>query len=617
MPNPQKQFNRALQLHQAGQIGEAIALYQAALPRMKKNPQLLFLLGTAQLQAGNNDDCIDLMKRALELEPDNVYAHINRGNALQNQGRLEEAVSAFDRALALNPDLPEVHNNRGAALLSLGRLEEALAAMDAALALNADYVEAHSNRGHALQGLGRSSEALAACERALTLNPDHAEAHNNKGVILLELNRAEEALAAFERALLLTAGYAEACNNRGRALEALERPEEALGSYEQALTLNPGDAEAYLNRGNALQTLRRPEEALALFEQALALDSGYAKAHNNRGAALFDVRRFEEAQAAYEMALALNPDDTDARVNRAVLLLLMGDYRQGWEQYEWRLKQDDGGYAFFPQPAWRGEADIAGKRILIQSEQGFGDIVQFCRYLPQLVAMGAEVIFEAPNPLLSLVATLDCPITLVAKGEALPDFDVYCPLMSLPYALGTTVETIPAEVPYLHADEARVAQWRRKLGSAERPRIGVVWSASTSRKNPHRSLPLADILPLIELPAEFHSLQVEYREHDLALLARHPEIRQHQHELSDFADTAALIACMDMVITVDTGVAHVAGAMGRPVWIMLPFAADYRWLLDRSDSPWYPTARLFQQSERGNWQGVVAEVASTLLRSSS
>jgi tetratricopeptide (TPR) repeat protein len=614
MPNPQKQFNRALQLHQAGQIHEAIDLYSKALPRMQKNPQLLFLLGTARLQAGEHAACIGLMQRALALEPDNAFAWINRGNALQALQRLQEAVAAFDRALALKPELPEVHNNRGAALLGLGRLDEARAAFDAALALAPAYAEAHNNRGYALKALGEAEEALGAFDRALALKPDYAEAHNNRGAVLLDLGHADTALAAFDAALALAPAYAEAHFNRGNALKAGDRLEAALAAYDAALALGP-DAEGYSNRGNVRKELKRLDAALADYDAALALKPDYAEAHNNRGAVFVDLNRLEAALAAYDRALALKPDYVEAHWNKAVLLILQGEYLEGWALYEWRLRREDGrdDYHRFPQPAWRGGEDLRGKRILVHGEQGFGDVVQFCRYLPQLRALGAEIVFEAPRALVPLVATLDCPMTLVAKGDALPAVDVCCPLMSLPHAFATTVETIPAATPYLHADADKLGRWRQALGDTERLRVGLVWSGSTGHKNDaQRSMRLQDLLPLMALPVEWHALQKEYRDHDLELLARHPEIRQHAHALGDFADTAALIACMDLVISVDTGVAHVAGALGKPVWVLLPFAPDYRWLLEREDSPWYPTARLFRQAAIGDWPGVVAALAAAL-----
>ena len=577
MENLQQQFNQALQMHQAGRIVEAIALYAALLPSLENNPQLLFLLGTARVQAGQHQPGLEMLKRVLALDPENPLAHINHGNGLQELGRSGEAARPYEGALAAEPDLVEVYNNRGSALLNLERPEEALASFERALALRPDYAEAYNNRGNALKALGRIGEALASYERSLALRPD-----------------------------------AETYFNRGNALQAVGRNEEALAAFGQALALRPDYAVAHNNKGVVLLELNRSEEALAAFEQALALDAGYAEAHNNRGAALFSIKGFEEALAAYDRALMLDADYVEARVNRSVLLLLMGDYREGWEQYEWRLKQDADDYYSFPQPAWRGEQGITGKRILVHGEQGLGDIVHFCRYLPQLRALGAEIIFEVPKPLVSLVSTLDCPMTIKARGEDLPAFDTYCPLMSLPYAFKTTVETIPAQVPYLYADGDKVQQWRQRLGDTDRLRGGLVWSGSTSRKNPHRSMRLEDVLPLTGFPAEFHSLQVEYRQHDLDLLARHPEIRQHQHDLHDFADTAALIACMDLVISVCTGVAHVAGAMGKPVWIMLSYAADYRWLLDRDDSPWYATAKLFRQTAPGDWPGVIADVGAAL-----
>ena len=543
------------------------------------HPQQMFNQALQLHQAGRVHEAIDLYAKVLPHDPTNAQLLFLVGTATLQVGQHQLGIDLLNQSIMHDPKNPSAHFNQGNAFQETSRWEEAVAAYDQALALRPDDAETHFNRGNALLSLNRREEALVSYAQAVALNPDHAEAHNNRGIALRDLNRLEEAVASYDQALAARPDYAEAYNNRGNALRMIERLDDALASYNQALAIKPNHADAHANRGNVLQ----------------------------------DLQRLEEAQESYDRALALNPDHGEVYWNKALLLLLTGQYLKGWELYEWRLKTTKDKPHIFPQPAWRGQASVRGKRILVYCEQGLGDVVQFCRYLPQLGALSAEIIFEAPKPLIPLISTLDCPLTIVAKGEALPAFDAHCPVMSLPHAFETTLETVPADTPYLYSDKDKVQQWQQRLGATDRLRVGLACSGSTSHKyDARRNIRLQDLLPAIELPMEWHSLHKEYRRHDLEFLGQHPEIHQHQDELHDFSDTAALIECMDLVISVDTSVAHVAGAMGKPVWILLPYAPDYRWMLDRHDSPWYPTARLFRQSMIGDWQSVIAKVASAL-----
>jgi tetratricopeptide (TPR) repeat protein len=549
MIDMQNSLDEALRLHKSGRIGDAIHLYTRILSSKKSDANLLYLLGTAHAQIGQLEQAIKQLNRSVVLDPKNAAAHKNLGVALHILKRSDAALASFDRAIALKPDDAEAYANRGQALRSLARLDDALASFD----------------------------------REIELSPGSAAAHNDRATVLSELGRFDEALASSDRAIALNPDYAEAYSNRGKALKDLGRLEEALASYERAIELNPHLAEVHSNRGNALR----------------------------------DLGRLDEAMTSYDRAIALMPDYAEAYWNKSLLLLLRGQYVEGWRLYEWRLKTGHATNADrVASPRWwRGQEDVRGKRLLILSEQGYGDHVQFCRFLPQLSPLGAELVFEVPPPLVSFVQTLNCEMTVVARGNPLPSFDICCRIMSLPMILGTKVETIPADVPYLFADRTKVEAWSRKLDvdGRERLRVGLAWSGSRTHKgDANRSIPLAALLPIAELPVELHSLQPECRQHDLETLRQHEEIRQHQDDLRDFSDTAALIGCLDLVISVDTSVAHVAGALGKPVWIVLPFIPDHRWMLDRADSPWYPTARLFRQIRIGDWQTVINEVVSSL-----
>lgn len=513
MFNAQKIINQAFQLHQSGQIRDAINLYMKALARQENNAQLLYFLGTANFQIGQMKLASEQLRKSARIDPKNPFTLNNLGSTLQALNQPEAALASFDKALALKPDYAEAHCNRGNALKDLKRREEALASYARALALKPDYAEVYNNQSQPLQELNRLAEALTSCDRALALRPDYVEAHNNRGGILQALNRLDESLSSFDK------------------------------------------------------------------------------------------------------ALALKPDFAEAYWNKALIMILRGRYLEGWELFEWRFRKADlrTHYHDFPQPAWRGQEGIQGKKLLICSEQGFGDVIQFCRYLPLMGDLGAEIIFEVPQPLASLVSTLECPLTVVVKDDPLPAFDVHCPVMSLPYVFKTTVETIPAKTPYLFSDKGKVEKWRDRLGPGERPRVGLTWSGNRDHKNDaNRSIWLQELLPLFDLPIEWHSLQKEYRQPDLEILQQHSGICLHQDDLHDFSDTAALIECLDLVVSVDTGPVHLAGALGKPVWVLLPYMPDYRWMLDREDSPWYPSARLYRQPKAGDWKTVIQSVRQNL-----
>ena len=457
---------------------------------------------------------------------------------------------------------------------------------------------------------------MASYDRALGIRPDFAEAHANRGSALHALKRFEEALASYDRALALRPDYAEARYNRGNVLHALKRFEEALADYEHALALRPDYVEALANRGVTLHELKRFEEALASHDRALAVRPDYADAFVNRGVTLHELKRFEEALASYDRAIALRPDYAQAHFNEAVCRMLIGDFDRGWQKLEWGWETEElkNAKRTFSQPLWLGSDEIAGKTVLLHGVHGFGDTIQFCRYVPHVVERGARVILEIQEPLRELMGTLPGAAQIVSRGEPLPDFDLHCPLLSLPLALGTRLATIPAQTPYLRASPQAVMDWNARLGPRHRPRIGLAWSGRPEHNNDrNRSMRLSTLLsPLAGFDATYVSLQREVREDDAPVLQGRSDILHFGEELKSYADTAALIANLDLVISVDTSVAHLAGALAKPVWILLPFIPDWRWLLDRDDSPWYPTARLFRQDETRSWDSVMARVHAAL-----
>jgi predicted O-linked N-acetylglucosamine transferase (SPINDLY family)/ADP-heptose:LPS heptosyltransferase len=479
-------------------------------------------------------------------------------------------------------------------------------------------LDALIDQGNELEDLNRSEEALACYDRAIAINPDYARAHSNRGNVLQNLKRFDEALESYDRALSIRPDYAEAHYNRGNALQACKRYQEAITSYERALSIKPDFIQALISLGNVLHDCNRYVEALSSYDRALTIQPDYAEAFYNRGNVLHDLKRYDEAIVSYNRALTIKPDYAGAHWNSSFCHLILGDFETGWKEYEWRWKSDDSRYLGrnFSKPQWFGEESLQGKTILLHGEQGFGDTLHFCRYAKQVADLGARVILEAQQPLLPLLATLDGVDQLVAQGSPLPDFDCHCPLLSLPLAFKTRLDSIPVNNPYLFSEPDQVKHWQKILGEKTLPRVGLVWSGGTAQKNDHnRSFALRELLPLLTSPLEcqFISLQKELRDADKELLAQQPVLQYYGDQINDFADTAALCELMDVVISVCTSVAHLSAALGKPTWILLSDNACWRWLLNRDDSPWYPTVRLFRQTQHGDWQNVIERVSHELI----
>jgi len=535
------------------------------------------------------------------------------------QAKLQQGVTlhqfaGYDNAIALKRDDAEAYYNSGSKLKDLKRFDDALASFDKAIALRPDYAEAYNSRGIVLANLQRFDDALAGFDKAIALKQDYAEAYNNRGVILQDLKHLEDALASFDQAIALKPDNAWAYNNRGVALQDLKRFDAALASFDQAIALKPDYAEAYYNRGIVLQGLKSFLDALASFDKAIELRPDYTEAHNNRGVLLQDAMRFDEALASFDKAIALTPNYAEAYNNQSYCFLQMGRFEQGWRLHEWRKKlAEPVGNRSFPQPLWLGREDISSKTLFVHWEQGLGDTIQFCRYGKLLTARGVTVVMSVQEPLYRLLRQMSPDIQIINHDEVPSAFDYHCPLMSLPLALGTTLETIPSEQRYIFADEQLRKAWDVRLPPKTKPRIGVVWSGSTKHKNDHnRSIDLLTLAPVFSADAHWISLQNELRRGDFALLQELHPLVSYGVELKDFSDTAAVIDLLDLVITVDTSIAHLAGAMGKKVWILLPYNSDWRWLTERNDSPWYPSARLFRQADVGSWGNVIARVHGAL-----
>ncbi len=535
--------------------------------------------------------------------------------ALHRQGRFDEAERLYGRVLKAHRDHFDALHLLGMLNHQRGKAGEAHRLIAAALRVNPRSVDALSNMALVLHALKRDAEALASLDKALAIAPGHLDALNNRGSLLLELKRPDEALATFDALLKIDQQHVQAQVNRANALAELGRHEEALAGYDAILAQQPGNPHALYNRGNALRALGRHAEAIASYDRALATISALANAWNNRGLALQSLNRHQEAAASFQKALAVRPDDAGAHFNLASALLTLGDYRGGLPHYEWRLKRlDRNPAARFSKPVWLGEYPLAGKAILLHAEQGLGDTIQFARYAPVLARGGAKVVLEVQPELKPLLASLGGVSILIGRGEPLPAFDVHCPLASLPLACKTELATIPADIPYLQADDALVAQWRTRLDAVASPRIALVWSGQPNHPNDrNRSMAFTQLAPLLAVPGlHFVSVQRDMRPADAETLKAWPRIADVGGELATFADTAAVLSLCDLVVCVDTSVAHAAAALGRPTFILLPFQPDWRWLLGCEHSPWYPQARLFRQPAPGDWAGAIRLVCDAI-----
>jgi len=558
-----------------------------------------------------------MSKKNISQVPGNLKSSITdqlfqQGLSYHQKGQFNDALKVYYQILEINPKHFDALQLTGTVYLQCKNFTNSLNFFKAALKIKSNFVPALINYGNVLAELKNFNEALKSYDKAIRLEPNNASAYNNRGNILKDLHRLDEALKNYDIAIQLKPDYAEAYNNRGSVLNDLKRFDEAIKSLNHAIKLKPDNAQAFYNLGNAIQDTKQLDNALKNYDLAIQLKPDYAEAYNNRGSVLNDLKRFDEALVSYDRAIEFKLDYAEAITNKSYLKLRLGDFDEGWHLHEFRKNKKDtvNQYPKFSMPCWLGDAAIEEKVILVYSEQGLGDTIQFCRYLHMLQSLKPkEIIFYVEKSLISILSSMDNEITFIEKNHSLPYFDYYSPLISLPLAFKTTLETIPANIPYLKVDDVKNKYWQDQLGKQRKPRIGLVWSGSTDFKNDHsRSLKLQQLSSLLELPFEFHCLQKDMRDCDKETLNAFKTLYQHQDNLHDFSDTAALLNQMDLIISSCTSVAHLAGAMGKKVWIMLQFVPDYRWLLDRDDSPWYPTARLFRQTQIGNWESVIKQL---------
>ena len=605
--------------HQAGNKEEAIAYTRRAVAAAPDNLARLCNLGCMLQAADRFAEAEATLRHALSLEPNFPEALYNLGLCLHRQGRIEEAASAYEQALALRPDYGEALYNLGVLYRAAGRLDLAENALQRCLSLEPDHAPTIKELGLTLYHSGRLPEAADYFQRLTTLTPQDAQAHYNLGVVLLETGRAEEAETALRTALALAPQWPEANNNMGIVLQALERYAEAEEYQRRAVQLDPGRATFWNDLGTVLQDQEKMTEAEAAYHRSLELAPDFAKTHYNFGNLFREGNRIDEAIFAYQKALIRAPDLAEAHWNLSHALLLIGRYEQGWREYEWRWRLPEHPAKPADLPEWRGEQLAPGAPLLVYCEQGMGDAIQFFRFLPLVRQRVAEVILACPPPLHSLFHASAPEGVRVVLEEQIPAVAAIsacqASLLSLPYLLRITLNTLPAAVPYLRPDEV---SGRRQADAVPRPekgvlRVGVVWQGNPQNRRHYskRCLPAELVLGrLAEVPGvRLFSLQKD-REEPL------PEgVTDLAPRLQSFADTAALAEQLDLVISIDTAAVHLAGALARPTWLLLPFVPpDWRWMLDRSDSPWYPTVRIWRQREPGDWHDVLHRVCQTLAR---
>jgi tetratricopeptide (TPR) repeat protein len=580
-PVTKEKLQQALQLHQAGRVAEAQQIYEQVLAEEPDNADALHLLGLLLSQKGQHEIGLESIDKAIALNPKAAGFFVSRGSVLAALGRGDESECACRRAGELVPNNAEIENNVGTVYLAAGKLTEAEAAFRRAVGLTPENPDMQFNLGNALRAQNRAEEAVATFRRTVELKPDHSAGLYHLGKALTGLGRAEEAVAVFEQASRLRADSADVYAALGEALRLTGRFEQAVAAYRRFCELRPQEASGQAMLGRAIQECGRLDEAISLLREVLER----------------------------------NPESAEAHVQLGVALLLQGELAAGWNEYQWIWEVPDPkqGRRQFARPRWKA-APVEGLRMLVHSEAGFGDAILWARYVPMLAERAGNVVLESPRPLRRVFASLRGRHRLITAGETIGDYDVHCPMMHLPAIFGTTLETIPADVPYLSADAALTEQWRHRLGVDDRLKVGLVWAGDPqSPRDRQRSVKLSMLAPLGEVAGvRFISLQKGRASEEAAASPAGMTLIDWSAELGDFADTAALMANLDLVVTVDTAAAHLAGAMGKPVWVMLSRPEEWRWMIGREDSPWYPTMRLFRQKAMGDWSAPVQQAAWAL-----
>ncbi|MBD2179888.1 tetratricopeptide repeat protein [Planktothrix sp. FACHB-1355] len=566
------------------------------------------------------DEAIALYEQCIEAAPNVKSNYWQLGLALLLAGREEEAQACWFSVLfegepeeieRLTKELLDILQIEGIKYLETGKYEQAEKIYFQFVEQDPKNPIAYKNLGNVLYSQGKLEEAIAYYQEGIELEPNDAITYYHLGNAFHQLNRLEEAIAHYQQSLAISPKSPTVLNNLGNSLQRKGKFEEAIACYQQSITLDSNNALTYNNLGSVFNSQGKMEEALACFQQGLNLEPDNVESYNNLAVSYQKHRQYEKALECCDRAIEIKPNYADAHWNRALILLRLGDYERGFIEYEWRWQRKENQPRFLPKPIWDG-SNIEGKTILLQAEQGIGDLIQFIRYVPLLVKLGACIIVESHQQLVRLLRNVEGIDKVVAIGETLPEFDVYIPLLSVPRILGTTLETIPATIPYI----APLKEVRFPLDDSDESylKVGIVWAGNPKHLDDRkRSTSLQQFLPIFNIShITFYSLQKGPKAAEISEISLPINLVDLNSKINDFADTAAVIAQLDLVITVDTAVAHLAGAMGKPVWVLLCYNPDWRWMIDREDTPWYPSVRLFRQNRSGDWQEVLERVAQTL-----
>jgi FkbM family methyltransferase len=594
-----------------GKAGDALPLLQRAVELKPEAPEYHHNLGVALAHLDRLDEAIAAFRQALRIKPDGTSALSNMALALAQQSKTDEAVAAFEECLRLEPQTVEFRHRLGNVLRNAKKPLDAIPHLQEAVRLRPAAAELHHSLGLALADAGKNEEAIAAYEAALKIDPNYADAHNNLGIVLQNIGRSEEAIAHYRLALRVRPHSSETYNNLGVALAARELFEDAVMAYRSALQLYPESAAAYSNLGNAFRQIGLVEDAITHLDRALELSPSYAEGFNNKAVALVQAGEAAAAVSCYNRALALRPDYPDAYLNRALVRLLLDDYTGGLVDYEWRWKRPGRAMPNWGRPLWDGD-DPVGRTILLWGEQGLGDTIHYCRFAAVLAKRGATPLLCVPEPVVRLLRSVPGVAKVESSSDRLPPFACHAPLMSMPKLFTMrSLDEAPAPVPYLSADPAAAAACRERVRAGADLVVGVAWRGNRQYAGDKiRSVPPELFAPLAKIPGvRVVSLMKEAPAEESAAAGA---AAIGAEDWADFADTAAAFVNLDLVVSVDTAVAHLAGALGLPVWIALPLSPDMRWGVGREDSPWYPTARLFRQERRAQWGPVFARIADEL-----
>ncbi len=621
--NLEAALKAAVRLYRQGRLEQAKEACGKILRAAPEHFGTLYLLGTVATRLGEYALAADAFAKAAATDPANAEALVNLGLAQKNLGKPDEASASFRRALEIKPSIAEAHNALGKVLQDQNRTlddpkmaEEALACFQRAVEIKPDFAEAHNNLGMELANQEKLDEAAACYRRAVELDPAYAEAHNNLGNVLRHQKKLKEAAACYRRVIGINPNLATAHNNLGKALQGLHRLDKAAASCRRALEIDPEHLGAHVTLADILYEQDELEEAEAGYRRALEIEPDNAGTFHSLGNTLRMLGNVDEAIAFYRRAIEIRPDFGNAHFHHGLALLAAGDLDRGWEEHEWRWKRESAPKKKrrdFPQPKWDGSR-LDGRTILLHAEQGLGDTIQFIRYAPMVAQRGGRVVVECRQLLIGLFKDMPGIDQLVRKGRDLPPFDVQASLMSLPMILGTTLETIPGDVGYIRGEGRLVDKWKDRLSGFAGRKVGLCWQGNPKfPRDKWRSIPLKYFANLLDDPSStFINLHKGAGEGQIGECGLEDRIVNYSAEVKSLVDTAAIIENLDLVITSDTSVAHLAGAMGKPVWILLQFVPDWRWLREREDSPWYPTMRLFRQRKRGDWEDVLARVKRAL-----